>query len=416
MRRRSGWPSKAIPKRSNTSRSIQFAVSHTPETVGHASPSLTPTFRRTRSFPRSKEWSQYTMSKRGSRAFQSTAVRSTRNVNVSASRRWRQASTSLSAATSTVVWPTIFFAETTAPGTAAASAATRGSPIASTGAGTGAFAGAAGFAGAAAFGAAAAGALATGVGTGAGFDAGAGVAADGAGAGGFGAPAPFFSSANGQLLRRAPHDAHLLDLLLELHEAVEESLGPRRTAGYVDVHGHDSVDALRDRVGPVRAAAGRAGAHRDDPLRFGHLVVEALDDGRHLFRHGSRHDHEVALPRRATEDFGAEARHVVAAVDDGHHLDGAARKAELHRPERVLATPSDDGVDGGREDVVRERVLDQAHERAPRRHAYTYPTTRITRKTSISTRPNSLSLWYMTAHGNRKIVSTSNTTNRTAMR
>src|SRR5664280_2616683 len=316
MRRRSGWPSKAIPKRSNTSRSIQFAVSHTPETVGHASPSLTPTFRRTRSFPRSKEWSQYTTSKRGSRAFQSTAVRSTRNVNVSASRRWRQASTSLSAATSTVVWPTIFFAETTAPGTAGAS-----------------------------------------------------VAADGAGAGGFGAPAPFFSSANGQLLRRAPHDAHFLDLLLELHEAVEESLGPRRTAGYVDVHGHDSVDALRDRVGPVRAAAGRAGAHRDDPLRFGHLVVEALDDGRHLFRYGSRHDHEVALPRRATEDFGAEARHVVAAVDDGHHLDGAARKAELHRPERVLATPSDEGVDGGREDVVRERVFDQAHERAPRRHA-----------------------------------------------
>src|SRR5512143_1926078 len=35
---------------------------------------------------------------------------------------------------------------------------------------------------------------------------------------------------------------------------------------------------------------------------------------------------------------------------------------------------------------------------------------------SISTRPNSLSLWYMTAHGNRKIVSTSNTTKRTAIR
>ena len=34
-----------------------------------------------------------------------------------------------------------------------------------------------------------------------------------------------------------------------------------------------------------------------------------------------------------------------------------------------LRPQSDDGVDGRREDVVRERVLDQAHERAPRRHA-----------------------------------------------
>src|SRR5664279_138276 len=215
MRRRSGWPSKAIPKRSNTSRSIQFAVSHTPETVGHASPSLTPTFRRTRSFPRSKEWSQYTTSKRGSRAFQSTAVRSTRNVNVSASRRWRQASTSLPGASSTVVWPTILFAPRTAPGTAAASAATSGSPIASTGAGTGAFGGAAGFG-----------------------------AAAGAGAGAAGAS--FGSSANGELLGGAPDHAHLLDLLLELHQAVEEGLGTRRAAGDVDVHGDDPVDALRD--------------------------------------------------------------------------------------------------------------------------------------------------------------------------
>src|SRR5664280_2566258 len=359
MRRRSGWPSKAIPKRSNTSRSIQFAVSHTPETVGHASPSLTPTFRRTRSFPRSKEWSQYTRSKRGSRAFQSTAVRSTRNVNVSASRRWRQASTSLPGASSTVVWPTILFAPRTAPGTAAASAATRGSPIASTGAGTGAFGGAAGF-GAAGFapaGAAAAGAGAAGS---AGF---AGSPAAGA------AGVSLGSSANGELLGGAPDHAHLLDLLLELHEAVEKGLGPWRAAGHVDVHRNDPVDALRDRVAPVGAAARRARAHRDDPFRVGHLIVEALDDRRHLLRDGAGDDHHVALARRAAKDLGAEARHVVAAVDDRHHLDRAAREAELHRPERVLAAPSDQGVDGGREDVVRERVLDQAHESAPLRHA-----------------------------------------------
>ena len=173
------------------------------------------------------------------------------------------------------------------------------------------------------------------------------------------------SSVIGELLGSAPEDAHLLDLLLELHEAVEERLGPRRAAGDVDVDRDEPVDALRHRVGPVRAAARRAGAHRDDPLRVGHLVVEALDDRRHLLGDRPGDEHQVGLARRAAEDLGAEARHVVAAVDDGHHLDRAAGEAELERPERVLAAPADQGVDRGREDVVRERVLDQAHESAP---------------------------------------------------
>ena len=46
----SGWPSKWIPKRSKTSRSIQFALGQTPVTLSTLSPSARATFKRTRSF------------------------------------------------------------------------------------------------------------------------------------------------------------------------------------------------------------------------------------------------------------------------------------------------------------------------------------------------------------------------------
>src|SRR4029077_764581 len=54
-------------------------------------------------------------------------------------------------------------------------------------------------------------------------------------------------------------DVLVLDLLLELHDAVQERLGPRRTARHEHVDGDDLVAALRDRVAvPVGAAAVRA--------------------------------------------------------------------------------------------------------------------------------------------------------------
>lgn len=55
------------------------------------------------------------------------------------------------------------------------------------------------------------------------------------------------------------------------------------------------------------------------------------------------------------------------------------------------------------------------HSSAPFFHTQTYPAIRITRKISISTRPNRPNALNFTAHGNRKIVSTSNTTNKIAM-
>ena len=39
-----------------------------------------------------------------------------------------------------------------------------------------------------------------------------------------------------------------LDFILQLNDAVEQRLGRRRTAGYVDVHGHDAVAAAHHRI------------------------------------------------------------------------------------------------------------------------------------------------------------------------
>ena len=73
-----------------------------------------------------------------------------------------------------------------------------------------------------------------------------------------------------------------VDLLLQLHDAVDQGFGARRAARHVDVDRHHRVHALDDGVVVEDAAAGGAGAHGDDPLRLGHLVVDPAQHGRHL--------------------------------------------------------------------------------------------------------------------------------------
>src|SRR5581483_11933322 len=57
-----------------------------------------------------------------------------------------------------------------------------------------------------------------------------------------------------------------LDLCLQLDEPIDHHLRPWWTARHIDVHRHDPVDPLDERIVVVDAAAGGAGAHREHPL------------------------------------------------------------------------------------------------------------------------------------------------------
>src|SRR5262249_19033292 len=99
-----------------------------------------------------------------------------------------------------------------------------------------------------------------------------------------------------------------------------------------------------------------ASSHRDDPLRFRHLLPELSDDWRHLVRHPSSDDDQVRLTRGWTENFSAEAGDVEARRAHRHHLDRAAGQAKAHRPNRTLAEPVDGRVHRGEHDSLRRVV------------------------------------------------------------
>src|SRR5271165_7089141 len=103
---------------------------------------------------------------------------------------------------------------------------------------------------------------------------------------------------------------------------------------------------------PERSAAERgAGAHRDDPFRFGHLVVDSLYGKSHLVGDGTGHDHYVRLPRGESHYFCAKPRDVVTGTRGSHHLDCATGKTHRHWPQGIFSHPIDTGVEPGENNV-----------------------------------------------------------------
>ncbi|MNY20555.1 hypothetical protein D3C86_1540410 [compost metagenome] len=125
---------------------------------------------------------------------------------------------------------------------------------------------------------------------------------------------------------------------------MQEGLGPWRTAGHIDVHRKELVDPLDHRVDVVHAAGVGAGAHGYYPFGLEHLLVEALDDRRHLDEAGAGDDHEVGLARGRTNDFGTEAGDVMGRGEGCGHLHVAAGKAEIVRPQGILPPPVDRAI------------------------------------------------------------------------
>ena len=147
------------------------------------------------------------------------------------------------------------------------------------------------------------------------------------------------------------------DLVLQQRDRVDQLLRTRRTSGNVDIDRDDLVHALHERVVVEDAARRCARAHRDDPLRLRHLLPELANHRRHFVGDAAGNNHQVGLPRRWPEYFGAEARNIETRRAHRHHLDRAAGQAKRHRPDGILAHPVDGRVERGHDDVVRGRRL-----------------------------------------------------------
>jgi hypothetical protein len=93
------------------------------------------------------------------------------------------------------------------------------------------------------------------------------------------------------------------------------------------------------------SAGRRAGAHRNHPLRFRHLIVDATQHRRHLSRNASRDDHHVSLSRAGAKHFRTKARQIVSRRSRVHHLDRATGQSEGRRPQRRLSRPVDQRIE-----------------------------------------------------------------------
>src|SRR5712691_10512052 len=183
------------------------------------------------------------------------------------------------------------------------------------------------------------------------------------------------------------------DLVLQLHEPVDHRLGAGRAARDVDVDRDDRVDALHGGVVVVEATRARAHTEGDDPLRLGHLVVDALEDRRHLVTDRPDDEQDVSLARREPWQPGAEAVDVVVRARRRHVLHPAARRHERVLEDRILPRPPDGLVELAGEEAA------YSHSRPPLRQMYANPSIRMPRNTSISTKPNQPSCRESMAHG-----------------
>src|SRR5499426_2764594 len=183
------------------------------------------------------------------------------------------------------------------------------------------------------------------------------------------------------------------DLVLQLHEPVDDRFGTGWAAGDVDVDRDDRVDALHGGVVVVEAARARADAEGDHPLRLGHLIVDTLEHRRHLVADRTDHEEHVGLAGRESRQPGAESVDVVVRAGRRHVLHPAARRHERVLEDRVLPRPADGLVE------LRGEEAAYSHSNPPLRQMYANPSIRMPRNTSISTKPNQPSCRNSMAHG-----------------
>ena len=157
-----------------------------------------------------------------------------------------------------------------------------------------------------------------------------------------------------------------LDFCLELEQSVEHVLRPRGAPGNVDVHRDEYVDPHERRVIVVEPTGAGADTERNDPLGLGHLVVDALQHGRHFLADRAHHEEHVRLARRKPREASAEPVDIVMRAGRRHVLHPAAGRHKRILEDRVLSGPPNRRVEPARHESC---ISHHCHSRAPLSHA-----------------------------------------------
>ena len=103
----------------------------------------------------------------------------------------------------------------------------------------------------------------------------------------------------------------VLNLVLELHQSVQNHLRPWGATRNVNIHRQNRVDSHHCRVVVIKATRAGTNSEGDYLFGLGHLVVDALQDRRHLVADGTYNEKYIRLARRKPGQTRTESINVV---------------------------------------------------------------------------------------------------------
>ena len=124
-----------------------------------------------------------------------------------------------------------------------------------------------------------------------------------------------------------------------LKDAIHQRLTSRRAPRNININRHNPIASSRHTITVmVITASIRTAAHRNDPPRFRHLIIDLSERRSHLVGESTCHDHNIGLAGRGTENY-TESILIVSWGGEMHHFDGAAGQSKGHGPEGALTGP-----------------------------------------------------------------------------
>jgi hypothetical protein len=124
-----------------------------------------------------------------------------------------------------------------------------------------------------------------------------------------------------------------------LKDPIHQRLTSWRAPRHINIDRHNPITAPRHAIAiMVITASIRTTAHRNNPSRIRHLIVDLSERRSHLVCESTGDDHNIRLARGGTEDY-TKSILIVSWGGEMHHFDGAAGQSEGHRPEGTLTGP-----------------------------------------------------------------------------